>query len=251
MRSTEPRVGGRCPEPVRSPWRRRLAVLGGALLAVPGAVLVTAAPAAAQTQACTAPPPPSPGALAKNIDTSLGCDATDGAAGNPATGFISLTMPEGSNTIEPDGLYDYFFAVSGGVFEGFGGTYALTFSNCTGGTGSGATYLLESSGGGGGLAPAGPGANMSSTTAGGTVSCAYSVSYAGTPPAGTRVSNGVTAILDPITLVHGESAEVQRFGAAEVPEAPLAIMLPAVGGLAVLGMVLLRRRRRAEPTPAS
>ncbi len=207
-------------------------------LAVGAAVAAT--PAAAQTaQPCTAPTAPAAGAIAKNIDTTQGCDVSTGAASNPTTGYFAVTMPTGISGTNPGTLYDAFQ-------EGmtvFNGTYTLTFSNCVGGTATGGTYTVSNN------SISGAGGNVTANTAGGTVSCAYSVAYSGQPPSGTTLRNLIQLTFANGQTVAAASPAVQRFAAAEIPEAPIAVLLPVVGVLAG-GVVLIVRRRRSQPLVA-
>lgn len=214
---------------------RRISAAGLLLSTLAVGAVLTAAPAQGQVAACAAPTAPAEGAMAKNIDTTLGCDNPDGAATNPATGYFAINMPATTTTA---GLIDYF---QGGG-QTFFGTYTLTFSNCAGGSATGGTYTLSDPASPGGGFTGQPGA-VTADTPGGTVSCAYSVSYSGTPPAGATLTNRIqTADQSPMGA---SSATVQRFAAADIPEAPIAILLPAAGALA--GGVLLVRRRRSQP----
>jgi hypothetical protein len=163
------------------------------------------------------------------------------------TGNLSLSGTTAGTTYT---LVDAFQALPNGGADKdryYQGTYAFSFSNCTGGTGNGGVETISSNG----VYPGGPpptNTNPPSYLASGSsVSCDYSITFSGTAPAGTIVSvkNDVWVLVGStqVTQTAGPSV-TPPFGQAVVPEAGLPLLLP-LAGLLLVGVVAARRRRLA------
>lgn len=131
---------------------------------------------------CNAPPA-APGEIAKSIDTTLGCDAADGTALNPVTGWMTVHMPAGISTAT--GLDVFEANVKGGDHPYWAGGYTVSFPTVSGGTATGATYTVAD---GSARYPDPPSITphpltFTSTTAGGTVQAQYRVVFSGSAPA--------------------------------------------------------------------
>ena len=217
-------------EVTRGATLRRLIVAGmfaGSMLGLAGPVPASAA------VACPPPPLPPPGAAAKNIDTTLGCNDPSGNATNPATGWITVTWPAGVNQAN---VFDWFTAFPGGA--PYVGSYASTFA-CQPGTATPGNYFFN------GSAPSGTPSHL--TAAGLATSCQYAVTFIGTPPAGvTTLQNNLQVVFASGLTVMATSAVVLAVAPPVVPEVPLAIALPIVGGV-IAAVFLGWSRRRGRP----
>jgi hypothetical protein len=231
----------------RSWFGRLLSLLISTTVAAVAANLMLFTPAAAAGTACT-------GVVAvgngKSINTTAGCaqpgvpPPVGGTATNPATGYIQITMPAGVTTAT---LLDVFQAVGTGDNSTFYmGSYTVSFGSCTGGTATGGTYVVGTGGTYPGTPPTTTGTLpiYTASTAGGTVTCAYTVLYSGTAPTtGHSFRNDVFVTYGDLTTAQFASQSVGAPGGIVVPEAPLAILLPLIG-LAIVGVVALAVRRR-------
>ncbi len=210
----------------------RVAATGSLLIGMAGGAVVGAVGASA---ASCAPPGTPPGVSAlKNIDTSLGCDNPGGTATNPATGWITVNFPM-SNQLW---LMDTFAPGPGAT--SYPGNYQATFTNCIGGT---ATPGGWSAPGGGTLSL------WTAPTLGGTVSCQYSVAYAGTAIGPTsslaNLAQFYTTPTASVLYATAYSAIVHAFGAPLVPEVRFAALLP-LAGIVTFGVLIGFNRRRGR-----
>ena len=202
----------------------------GVLMVVLGAGGLTslaalgAAPVAANTQAssgqCQAPKVSS-GQVAKNINTSSGCNQAAGTVGNPATGYISVGIPSGDSSVT---VLDAFQTVGKSPDENYAGTYHLTLT-CPGATavldGNYAVNQYPS----GVVYPAVPTytGTLATITGTGTVSCYYSQQFFGSPPVIPFASavNAVWVAFDGGQFTsHDRSNSVQLFGTPGGPASP-------------------------------
>lgn len=227
---------------LRRPVRRvvTLATAGGFLLLVMTTAVVIGAVGADAATPCPPGQSPVAGQALKNIDTSLGCNNTSGAATNPATGWLAIRLPQGATTAA---MQDIFL----GGTSPYTGAYTATFTNCVGGTATPGNYHLPAIAGD-------VSSNWITAIPGNTIECQYTVAYTGTPPNGVttlqnfaRFANiiGAPAGIDAISPV------VQTFGSPLVPEVPLVALLPVVGVLALVVFLGLRRRSRIQPPVVS
>jgi hypothetical protein len=225
IRSRTPWIGGG-----RVSALARLTTSLGVAMWLAGLGLVgTGAVAVAAVTTCSAPGATS-GQIAKNIDTSLGCNVAGGSENLPATGWISVGIPS-SDTSGLVTLVDAFQAVglqgTSRSEQNYTGNYLMTLSSCTlGATASGGNYVIEAYTGGSGSngypdVPLYTGTLPTITgSAGTTVSCAYTIT-SGTPsitaPALTFAS-GVNSIWAAFGLAtggfatHSRSNSVKLFG---------------------------------------
>jgi len=228
--------------------------LSPATLAVPNDLFAffgdgTSASSAARV-ACGPPTAGGSGAVSKNIATDGGCDDSNGTATYPVTGFITLTFPTASS--RATGV-DAFQAKPSQVYVS--GSYSVTFSHCTGGTSSGGTYQVGSgnqfatpptNAGGTTYSAANSPLSFTATAAGGSVSCAYSVTSTGAFPNGTvSMTNDIFVFFSDGTSGQFASESVRPFSGAPVivPEVPQVALL-AVAGVGATACVAARRRWR-------
>jgi hypothetical protein len=123
------------------------------------------------------------------------------------------------------------------------GSYTVTFTNCVGGTATGGTETIGAGGSYPGSPPTNGGAPTFKVDPNATsMTCDYSVTFAGTAPSGT-----ITGIQNDVWMLFGGSVQAaflaSQSPAAVVPEAPVAILVPLTG-LAALGAALFVSRRR-------
>ena len=222
----------------RTPWigggrQSALARVGtslGVAMWLAGLGLVgTGAVAVAAVTTCSAPGASS-GQIAKNIDTSLGCNVAGGSENLPATGWISVGIPS-TDTGGLVTLVDAFQAVglqgTSRADQNYVGNYLMTLSSCTGGaTASAGNYVIGSysgSAGSNGYPDVPPSSGTLPTitgTAGMTVSCAYQIT-SGTPtitPPKIAFASGVNSIWAAFGTdagdftTHSRSNSVKLFG---------------------------------------
>jgi hypothetical protein len=183
--------------------------------------------------------------VAKNINTSLGCDDASGAATDPATGYITVAMPSGVTTAT---LIDVF-RPQPAPHDYYDGSYVANFSGCTGGTATDASYTVSASPP---TYPTPPGTSgtlptVTASTAGGTVSCAYSISVTGSPPQATIVSvvNAAFITFSNDAKTHVATISVKPFTeippGGTIPEVPWVPALVLLGGVIVLVPPIWRR----------
>lgn len=155
---------------------------GGAIAAVAGlATLMFGTATAGATVTTCAAAPAGAGEINKNVDTTLGCDQSDGTMGMPATGWMTVHMPGGVSTATGADVFEA--NVRGGGHPYYAGSYVLSFTTVAGGTATGGTYSM---------APTTvtypddpPVAHALSFTAsapGGVVTAQYSLSFTGSEP---------------------------------------------------------------------
>jgi len=154
--------------------------VGIGLLLVGGTAHANNAPALALTT-CVAPSAAS-GGIAKNIDTTLGCDVAEGVALHPVSGWMTVHMPDGMSAAT---ALDVFEAnVKGGDHPYWAGGYEVTFPTVVGGTATGATYTVPSSTA---RYPDPPAMAhplaFSSVVPGGVVQAQYRITFSGSAPA--------------------------------------------------------------------
>jgi hypothetical protein len=164
------------------------------------------------------------------------------------TGNLSLSGTTAGTTYT---LVDAFQALpNGGANKDryYKGTYAIIFSNCTGGTGNGSVETISSNG----VYPGGPPPNNTSPptyrASGSSVSCDYSIAFSGTAPAGTIASlkNDVWVLVGGTLVAQTAGPSVTPpFGSPVVPEVGLLVLLP-LAGLLLLGIGVAYRRRLAS-----
>lgn len=170
---------------LRQASRSTALVAAGATLATAG-LLVLGTGASGSTLpavpggACTAQSAPA-GEIFKNVDTTLGCDNDSGTMGMPVTGFITVHMPDGVTTAT--GADAIEANVKGGGHPYYAGGYTIAFSSVTGGTATGGSYTL-----GPNTAqypdppPVARALTFTASSAGGSVSAMYSLTWTGTEP---------------------------------------------------------------------
>jgi hypothetical protein len=191
--------------------------------------------------------------VSKNIDTDAGCDNSNGTAPFPVTGFVTINFPSASS--QATGV-DAFQAKPSQVY--MSGSYSVMFSRCTGGTANGGTYQVGSgnqfptpptNAGGTTYNASNSPLSFTSTAAGGSVSCAYSVTSTGAFPNGTvSMTNDIFVFFSDGSSGQFASQSVKPFFGAPVvvPEVPQVALFALAGGVvsAVAGWVAGRRRRR-------
>lgn len=203
------------------------ALFAVSMLGVAGPVPASAA------VACTPPGVPANGVAVKNIDTTLGCNNPSGNATNPATGWITVHMPV---PVPQANVFDWFTGGPGGA--PYVGNYTATFV-CQGGSATPGNYSFD-----GTTFSGSP--SLWTTGAGGAMSCQYTVTFLGTPPAGvTTLQNNAQFLLGGGGLLTATSPVVLTFAAPAVPEVPLTIALPVLG-VAIVAAFLAWSRRRAR-----
>ena len=181
----------------------------------------------------------------------------NGAMTNPVAGVITIGGLAASTSYT---LVDALQALpnNGANRDRFyQGSYTLTWGACSSGSATGSTFnigpKLAGSGFAAGVPPmtAGPLATVTSG-AGGSVSCAYTLTFTVSPVAGTVVSvrNDIFVMSGSSPVAHFASVSV---GAPPltpppgIPESPLMVLLP-VSALAVFGLVFLKEFRRQART---
>jgi hypothetical protein len=203
--------------------------------------------------ACGPPTAGGSGEVSKNIDTNSGCDNSNGTAAYPVTGFITIHVP--SSSPQATGV-DAFQAKPSQSYVS--GSYTISFTNCTGGAASNGAYQIGS----GNQFPTPPThasgttyrastspLSFTATTAGGSVSCAYSITTTGTLPADSvSMTNDIFVFFSDGTSGQFASQSVKPFifSSPVVPESPQ-VALFALAGVAasvgVAGVAGLRRRQ--------
>jgi hypothetical protein len=188
--------------------------------------------------------------VSKNIDTDGGCDNSNGTATFPVTGFITLNFPNASS--RATGV-DAFQAKPSQVY--MSGSYSVTLSHCTGGISSSGTYQVGSgnqfptpptNAGGTTYSASNSPLSFTATAAGGSVSCAYSVTSTGAFPRGTvSMTNDIFVFFSDGTSGHFASESVKPYSglSAVLPEVPQVALL-ALAGVGASACVAGRRRWR-------
>jgi hypothetical protein len=182
---------------------------------------------------------------------------SNGAMTNPVAGVVTI------NGLNPSTSYSVVDALQALPNDQsnrdryYQGSYTLSWNSCTSGSATGSTFNvgpnLAGTGFAVGVPPMTSGPLVSITAgSGGSVVCAYTLTFTASPVVGTVVS-----VRNDIFLMNG-SSPVAHFASISVgappltpppgiPESPLMVLLP-VSALAVFGLVFLKEFRRQART---